>query len=269
MAGYAKKTLKKNYLVMAPDRNKLDITKKRKLADFFKKHKPEIVIHLAAKTNVDECEKNPKEAFLVNSEGTKNLAELCLKHDAKMVYLSTAAIFDGGKERFYEDDTPNPVNVYGKSKLLGEEHIKNTLKDFLIIRSGWLIGGGVKQRKFVSIIVEKAKTQKEIAIANDKFGTLTGAEELAKFIDSCLRSGRTGTFHFGSRGVCSRYDIAKKILKFLKSDAKLIPVPSEFFSQTYPAPRPNKEVLGSRKIKFPFNWQTSLKKYFFKEIFNQ
>lgn len=269
LAGYLKKALGRNYKVYAPSKTVLDITKRKNLENFFNKNKPQVIIHLAAKTNVDECEKNPKETFLVNAEGTKYLAELCLREKVKMVYISTAAIFNGQKEKFYEDDSPDPVNIYGESKLLGEEYVKNSLNDFLIIRSGWLIGGGVKQRKFVSIIIEKAKTQDEIAIANDKFGTLTSAKELADFIKVSLKLDRKGVYHFGSKGVCSRYDIAKKILTFLKSEVRLVAVPSRYFAKVYPAPRPNREVLGSRKVKFPFTWQKSLKDYFYKEIISK
>lgn len=122
LAGYVRKSLN-GESVFAPNHQALDVTDKKAVESFFKKIKPDIVIHLAAKTNVDECEKKPKEAFLVNSEGTKNIAVACRKYKAFLVYVSTAAVFDGRKNCFYEGNRKNPVNIYGKSKLLGEEYI--------------------------------------------------------------------------------------------------------------------------------------------------
>lgn len=266
LAQYVKKSLK-DYIIYSPDHKDLDITNKKTIHNFFKSNKPDIVLHLAAKTNVDECEKNPEDAFLVNSEGTKNIAELSREHNSFLVYISTAAVFDGKKDIFYENDSKNPVNVYGKSKLLGENYIETTLKNFLIIRAAWLIGGGKKEKKFISYLIDQInKGEKKLKVVNDKFGTITYAKELADLIGHFLLEQENGIYHFGSRGVCSRFDIARKIVSLMSSDVALEPVSSDYFSPTFSAPRPVREVIGSRKIKFPKTWEESLEDYLKNEI---
>jgi len=182
LAQYVKKSFT-DYQVLAPGHKELDITNDRLINSFFEKNSPEIVLHLAAKTNVDECEKSPEEAFLVNGDGTKNIAEVCKKTGSLLVYISTAAVFDGNKEVFYEEDEPDPVNTYGKSKLQGEKYIQEVLESFLIVRAAWLIGGGKKEKKFVSYVVDQLdKGAKEIKAVSDKYGTITYAKELADLI---------------------------------------------------------------------------------------
>lgn len=266
LAQYVKK-LFKNYTIFSPGRRELDVTDKKSVQDFFKKNMPRIVIHLAAKTNVDECEKNPKEAFLVNSDGTENVAKACKVNNSFLVYVSTAAVFNGKKDIFYEDDQKDPVNVYGKSKLLGEEYIEQILNNFIIIRAAWLIGGGKREKKFISYIIDQInRGTKGIKVVNDKFGTLTYANELANFIKESLLEERKGIYHFGSKGVCSRYDIAERILLVMNSKINLIPVSSDYFSNVFYAPRPQREVIGSKKIEFPKTWEKSLEDYLKSEI---
>lgn len=260
LAGYVKKAFKDD-IVFAPSHRALDVTDKKAIESFFKENKPGIVIHLAAKTNVDECEENPKEAFLVNSEGTKNIAEACKKYHAFLVYLSTAAVFDGKKKLFYENSEKNPVNIYGKSKLLGEEYVQRLLPSFLTIRAGWLIGGGKKEKKFVSYIVKQLGKRKRLEVVNDKFGTVSSASELAGFIKEALADGKTGVCHFGSSGAPSRFDIAQEIVRVLGEKAVVVPVSSKKFASTFFAPRPTHEVIGSKKIIFKKTWQESLEDY--------
>lgn len=269
LAGYVRRLLQKKFQVFSPSHKELDITDKRRLTSFFKNKKPDFVIHLAAYTNVDEGEKNARVAFGVNSEATRNIAKLCQRFDSFLVYTSTAAVFNGKKKIFYEDDKKGPVNVYGKSKLKGEEYIQEILDKFAIVRLGWLIGGGKKEKKFVSYIVEKAKSSNEIPVVTDKVGTISYAKEVAEFIGKLLNDKRTGVYHFGSRGEASRFDIAKAVVKLLGSKTKLVPVASAYFATAFSAPRPDREVLGSKKIKFPSDWEESLELYFYNEILKE
>ena len=266
LGGYVLKTFSSDKLY-SPSHSEVDILDTEQLNKTFEIFKPEIVIHLAAKTNVDECEKNPKEAMLINSEGAKNLAVLCKKFKSFLVYISTAAVFDGEKEFFSEDDLPNPVNVYGKSKLSGEKYVEKNLRDYLIIRAGWLIGGGKNEKKFVSYIINQAKENNVIKAVNDKVGTITYAKELSLLIKDLLSEKQEGLFHFGSRGVCSRFEIARKILEIIGKDIKVIPVPSSYFEKSFSAPRPKREVIISRRIKFPSTWEESLTNYLTEEVF--
>lgn len=259
--------LQKNHILLSPDHEELDIIDEKAVNTYFQKNSPEIVIHLAAKTDVDWCENNPKEAFLVNSEGTKNIAKACKDMGSFLVYVSTAAIFNGEKNIFYEDDNPAPINTYGKSKLQGERYIQEILKKYLIVRAAWLIGGGRKERKFVSYIVDQLiNGTKEIKAVNDKFGTITYAKELAELIRDFLVEEKMGIFHFSSKGICSRFDIAKEILSITGRKVSLTPVSSTYFLNKFSAPRPKHEVIGSRKIEFPNTWEKSLENYLRNEI---
>lgn len=266
LAQYAKISLK-DFVVFSPNSRELNITDKNLVNRFFDKTKPDIVIHLAAKTNVDECEKNPKEAFLVNSEGTKNMAEACKVNNSFMIHVSTAAVFNGEKDVFYEDDQKDPVNIYGRSKLRAENSIHKILKDSLIIRAAWLIGGGKKEKKFISYIVSQINNgAKEIKVVSDKYGVITYSKELADFIKNAINKNETGVYHIGSEGACSRFDIAKKIVEVMGSTVKIVPVPSSYFNSRFSAPRPNREVIGSKKIKFQKTWRESLEDYLKSEI---
>lgn len=252
--------------IFTPSHRELDLTNRKLLCKFFSQHKPRTVIHLAAYTDVDGCEKYPELAMEVNALATKNISELCASHNCLLVYMSTAAVFPGTKKKHYEDDAPNPVNVYGKSKLLGENYVRDIVKDHLIIRIAWLIGGGKMEKKFVSFIVNKSATEKEIRVVSDNQGTLAYAKEVAEFIKQLVESDRRGTFHYGSMGNCTRVDIAKRIIKLLNRNVKIVPVTSNYFKNSFFAKRPSIEALGSRKTKFPYTWQESLETYIRNEI---
>ncbi|MGA2911344.1 MAG: SDR family oxidoreductase [Candidatus Levyibacteriota bacterium] len=247
----------------------LDITDKKNVLAKISKERPDVVIHLAAKTNVDECEKNQREAHRVNTIGTKNIALACQKNNTTLVYISTGAVFGGKKPFFTENDKPNPINVYGKTKLLGEHAIKSAGCKYIILRAGWIIGGGKKEKKFISYILKQIKDgQKEIKVINDKFGTITGAKELVKLIKKLLDQKQSGTFHFASLGTCSRFEIAKYVVKLLKKKVTVIPVSSSVFQKNFFAQRPKYEVIQSAKL--PKNnfrsWQKSLKDYILNEL---
>lgn len=266
LAQYIKKSLQ-NSSLLSPGHVELDVTDENAVNKYFKKNSPDAIIHLAAKTDVDWCEKNPEKAFLVNSEGTKNIAKACKDIGSLLVYISTAAVFSGEKNIFYEDDSVSPVNIYGKSKLQGEEYIKEALNKYLILRAAWLIGGGRKEKKFISYILDQLTSgAKEIKAVEDKYGTITYAKELSDLIRTFLISKETGVFHFGSKGACSRFDIAKKIVLITKKNVKLLPVSSSYFLNKFSAPRPNREVIGSKKMDFPNTWEESLENYLRSEI---
>ena len=139
------------------DLTPLEITDHEQVAKVITTHKPDIIIHLAALTNVDYCEEYPNEAFSVNFEATKNIASICKKEDIRLYFISTGAVFSGEKkEPYIENDICGPVNVYGETKLKAEEEVKK-LSSYCIIRTGWLIGGGNKDTKFVSFILTQLK----------------------------------------------------------------------------------------------------------------
>ena len=246
---------------------KIDVKRFQEIKDFVKENRPDIVFHLAAETNVDKCELDPDHAYETNSKGTENVALVCKEFDIPMVYISTGAVFDGKKEGGYtEEDMPgNPVNVYGKSKLKGEEVVKKFLAKYYIVRASWMIGGVNKDKKFVWKIAQLLKTKKEIPVVIDKIGSPTFTKDFARGLVDIVSTGKYGIYHCVNKGLCTRFDIAKKIAEYLnKEDVVLKPVTSDLFP--LPAPRPKSEVLinynlARMGIDNARPWQEALREY--------
>lgn len=244
---------------------KLDIRSLQQVMDFAKNHKPDIIFHLAAETDVDKCELDKDHAYETNVKGTENMSIISKEYGIPLVYISTAAVFDGEKEEGYiEEDTPNPISIYGKSKLKGEELICSMLTKYYIIRTGWMIGGYDKDKKFVWKIIQLLKTKKEISVVTDKIGSPTFTEDLARGIVDIVAREEYGLYHCVNKGICTRYDIAKRIAEYLGKDVLLKPVTSEVFP--LPAPRGKSEALINHRLS-RMNmdnmrpWQDALKEY--------
>ncbi|WP_211237849.1 dTDP-4-dehydrorhamnose reductase [Aquimarina latercula] len=244
----------------------LDITNKKNIAEFFKNNSFDYVINCAACTNVEQAEKEPEKAFLVNAEGVKNLAETCKKHYITLIHISTDYVFDGHKNTPYaEEDVPNPINEYGKSKLLGEQYVEEILEEYLIIRTSWLYSEYGKN--FYKTILEKSKTQNHFTITTGEIGTPTNANDLAKFLLEIIesRSENYGIYHFSNLGKATWYDFAKEIAKNL-GKLNVIKIKK---TDNYPtfAQRPKYSVLDKRKSCESFgisikHWKDSLEKLF-------
>ena len=246
--------------------SKLDIRSLGQVKEFVKTNKPDIIFHLAAETDVDKCELNKDHAYETNAKGTENIAIACKEYDIPVVYISTGAVFDGEKEGGYtEEDAPNPLSVYGKSKLKGEEVICSMLSKYYIIRAGWMIGGYNKDKKFVWKIVQLLKTKKEIPVVIDKIGSPTFTKDFARGIIDIVSTQKYGLYHCVNKGICTRFDIAEKIAEYLKKeDVILKPVTSEAFP--LPAPRGKSEALINYRLSHmdmdnSRPWQDALKEY--------
>jgi len=209
--------------------------------------RPHIVINIAAYTDVDGCEKNRDEAFRVNAEGTKHVAEGAKEIGAKVVYLSTDYIFDGKKkEPYIETDLPCPLNVYGWSKLKGEEYLQERVEDHLIIRTQWLYGRHGKN--FVSSVLRQAREKPVLSIVDDQTGSPTYTVDLSGAIAALLRYDSRGIFHAANDGVCTWYAFGQFILKSSRMEkVSVVPISSEALSR--PAARPSQSVLDTRKLR--------------------
>ena len=245
---------------------KMDIRDPVSIKNFLSDHPVDIVFHLAAETDVDKCELNAEHAYATNAKGTENVAMACGGHDLPMVYISTGAVFDGEKITGYaEDDAPNPINIYGKSKLEGERAVRRLLKKYYIVRAGWMIGGYDKDKKFVWKIVQLLRGSSEIKAVVDKIGTPTFTGDLAKGLIRIASTGKYGVYHCVNKGICSRFDIAVKIAEYLdKGNVNIKPVTSELFPM--PAPRGRSEaLLNSRLASMGMDsmrtWQDALREY--------
>src|SRR3989441_12972430 len=208
--------------VIAADRPEYALTDPM-LGEKIAAQRPDLVIHAAAYTDVDGCERNPETAFTVNAQGTRRVAEGAAKTNARLIYLSTDYVFDGKKtEPYTERDPVNPLNVYGRSKLAGEEEAVKGCSRTLVLRTSWLYG--VHGKNFVKTILNLAVTQPEVRVVEDQRGSPTYARHLAPVIAGLIRSDVTGVIHAGGEGECSRYEFAKAILQEAGLACRVVPI---------------------------------------------
>jgi dTDP-4-dehydrorhamnose reductase len=250
--------------VTGKDIEDLDIASADACEGLISETEPDVVINAAAYTNVDGCETNREKCFSVNAEGVKNIALACGDRGIKVVHFSTDYVFDGKKGTPYvEDDTSNPINVYGQSKLAGEQYLQQFSKDFLLIRSAWLYGKNGKN--FVKTIVDKARINKQLEVVDDQVGSPTFTWDLAGAVQLLIEGKYSGTFHVTNRGKCSWYEFAKRILKSACiDDVTVKPIKSSVLAR--PANRPHFSVLSCRKFiestgKTMRYWQVALDDY--------
>ena len=224
----------------------LDITDEKQVTATIAKHRPDLVIHAAAYTDVDGCELDPEKAFLVNAEGTHNVALACELSDAALVYISTDFVFDGEKgEPYTEQDVPNPINHYGATKLAGENYVKEFCPRHFIIRTAWLYG--IHGESFPRTIINAAKAGKPLSVITDQVGSPTFTADLASAIYEVIKGPNYGTYHITNRGLCSWYEFAKKTLSFAgMNDVEIKPITSEEWPS--PTKRPKYSVLSHHAL---------------------
>jgi dTDP-4-dehydrorhamnose reductase len=198
----------------------MDITRKKDVFHVLRKVSPDWVVHTAAYTNVDDCEKNRNRAFDVNVKGTENVANAVEKIDAKLVYISTDYVFDGEKGFYKEDDLVNPVNYYGLTKLEGEKVVKNICRNFAIARTSVIYGGN--KRNFVTWVIEHLAKGEQINIVTDQFVSPTFNVDLAEQLLGLIRNDERGVFHTAGRERISRYDFTMVVADVFGLDKDLI-----------------------------------------------
>jgi len=242
----------------------IDIRKEKDTLAKIEELRPEVVIHLAAYTDVDGCESDEKRAFAVNADGTRHVALAASTCRSKMVYLSTDYIFDGDKrEPYSESDAPRPLNVYGHSKLRGEQYVQELAEDFLIIRTQWLYGPFGKN--FVDSILRQAREKKTLSIVDDQTGSPTYTVDLAKAIFGLIRVNARGIFNVANSDFCTWYTFGQAILKLSGvNQVRVIPISTKELDR--PAVRPSYSVLDCRKLKAETGltmrpWSEALKDY--------
>jgi dTDP-4-dehydrorhamnose reductase len=227
------------------ERKDLDITNFEKVYKTLKEIKPSIVINCSAYNQVDLAETEILQAFSTNAIGPYNLAIVCREINAKLIHYSTDYIFDGFKNKLYtEEDKPNPLNQYAKSKLLGEELVKQVLEDYLILRVSWVYGDG--KQNFISKLLQWAKEREVLQIAFNEVSVPTYTGFIVEKTLKALEKGLTGLYHLVPRGYASRYEWAKLALKLFGINKILIPVQKEIFN--LPAKRPDFSAMSCEKI---------------------
>ena len=241
------------------DKDSLDVTDLKAVLDVCDRNKPEAIIHLAAETDLDICEKNPAHAYMVNSVGTYNMAVVAKELGIKLVYISTAGVFDGTKKSSYtEKDIPNPQNIYGHSKFLGELAVSGILENYIIARVCWMFGGGPnKDQKFVAKIIRQLD-KPEIKAVTDQIGSPTFGKDLISGIKKLLHSDARGIYNLANSGVASRFDVAEEIVKLMGKQTKVLKAKMSDFNMD--AFRTFNEGMVS-KVKTQRSWQSALKEY--------
>jgi dTDP-4-dehydrorhamnose reductase len=250
--------------VIGWDIEEIDIQKEEDTVFKIEKLRPDIMVHIAAYTDVDGCELNEEKAFAVNAEGTKHVALTASRCQAKMVYLSTDYVFDGNKrEPYLESDSPHPLNVYGRSKWKGEQYVQELVKDPLIVRTQWLFGRYGKN--FVTSILRQAGEKSVLSIVNDQIGSPTYTVDLAKAISALIQFDASGIFHVANSDLCTWCTFGQAILKLSGMDkVRVIPISSRELGR--PAIRPSYSVLNCQKLKKKTGltlrpWSEALKEY--------
>ena len=244
-------------------REDLDITNGDEIQRFFSEHNFDYCINTAAYTNVEKAESEQKEAFLINAEGANSLAKACKKHNVVLLHISTDYVFDGmAKTPYQEQDRTNPLNVYGASKLKGEQHIVDAWNKHFIIRTSWLYSQ--YGHNFLNSMLEFAKQKKALTITTQQKGTPTNANELAQMLVTIIKTGnaRYGVYHFSNQGEATWYDFAKAIFKATGEIDTVNLAKTEHYA-TF-AKRPAYSVLNCNKLKDTLgityrNWEDSLK----------
>lgn len=230
------------------------------LTDF----QPDVVIHTAAMTDVDGCERDPDLAYRVNGLGTQNVALACQETGAALACVSTNEVFDGRAATPYlEWDRPNPVGAYGRSKWAGEQFTQMLLHRFYVVRTAWLYARG--GNNFVSKIVRAADQRGELSVVSDEVSSPTYAPDLAVAIARLITTGQYGIYHFTNEGICSRYDFAQEILRQSgRGHVPLHPITSDQYQRLARPPlyTPIRNFCGAALGIRLRPWQEALKDYF-------
>jgi len=223
-----------------------DLADATAVADSFAAHRPTDVIHCAAYTDVDGCERDPERAWRDNTRAAENVARATAVLGARLVHLSTDYVFDGSKPTPYvEDDAPAPLNVYGKTKLAAEAAVRAHVPRHCIVRTSWVFGPG--GRNFVRTMAGLLRTRDEVRVVNDQIGSPTYTRDLAVALGAVVEGDLDGTLHVTNTGACSWYEFAAAIAARLGSTARVLPCSSAEFPR--PARRPHNSVLeGTRAL---------------------
>ena len=203
------------------DKEDFDLTNENETKEFILDYKPDVIVHCAAYTDVDQAEVERELCYKVNVEGTKYAAEAAKELGAKMLYISTDYVFDGqGEEPFKVTDQPNPINYYGETKYQGEQEVQKLLDKYFIVRTSWVFGA--HGDNFVKTMLELGKERDEISVVADQYGSPTYTGDLAKLIVEMIKTDKYGAYHATNEGFCSWYEFAKKIFKAADMDLSLI-----------------------------------------------
>ena len=244
-------------------RNEIDLTNEKSIKTFIANHQPSAVIHCAAYTAVDKAESEAELALTVNGMATRHIAEACRDVGAKLLYPSTDYVFGGDGSKPYEvDDEKSPCNVYGRSKLLGEDSVRAICRKNFIVRISWVFGKNGKN--FVKTMLNLAEKHKKLRVVADQIGSPTYTKDLAPLLVDMIHTDKFGIYHATNEGFCSWAEFAKEIFKQANKKVEVEEIPTVEYPT--PARRPFNSRLSKKSLDAAgFNrlptWQDALKRY--------
>ena len=258
-----KELQRQNIECYGASRQDFDIVDFEVMEKFITNYMPDAVIHCAAYTAVDKAEDEQGLCQLVNASATENIAEICKKINAKMLYISTDYVFDGTKDGFYEvDDKPNPINVYGKTKLIGEQVVQRILEKYYIVRISWVFGE--HGNNFVKTMLRLGRKYKELNVVADQYGSPTYTADLAPLLVDMIQTEKYGIYHATNEEVCTWAEFAEEIFKIAGMDVKVNYITAAEYPTRAKRPinsRLNKEKLNRNNFSKLRNWDEALKEF--------
>lgn len=259
----ARELNKRGHEAIGVDREIMDLTISSQIKECIENINPDAIIHCAAYTAVDAAEDNENLCRQVNALATKDIAKCAKKLDIPMIYISTDYVFDGSKDGLYtEEDVPNPINVYGKTKYEGELYIQEILEKFYIVRISWVFGEN--GNNFIDTMLRLSKDRDSLSIINDQVGSPTYTKDLSGLLVDMIETNKYGVYNATNEGFCSWYEFAKKIFEIVNISIEIKPINT----LEYPtkATRPmNSKMSKNKLIKNGFRqlqcWDKALNEY--------
>ena len=258
-----KELKKRGHQAIGVDRERMDLTSTEQIKECIENVNPEAIIHCAAYTAVDAAEENEELCRRVNAIATKEIAEYARLLDIPMIYISTDYVFDGTKDGEYtEEDIPNPINVYGKTKYEGEVYIKEILEKYYIVRISWVFGEN--GNNFIDTMLRLSKDRDKLNVINDQVGSPTYTKDLAPLLADMIETDKYGIYHATNDGYCTWYEFAKEIFNISNVDIDLKSIPTVKYPTK--AKRPINSKLSKNNIEVnsfkPLrNWKDAVREY--------
>ena len=255
----------------------LDFRSFKEYRDDVIKFSPNYLFHLGAFTDLEYCELHPDETYQTNTKSVEHGVKIANELNIPILFISTAGIFNGKKNIYDENDTPDPMGHYAKSKYLGELFVQENARKYLICRAGWMMGGGPKKdKKFVQKIINQLNLgSNQLFIVNDKLGTPTYTHDFARNVKLLIEKGKTGLYNMACKGKTSRVEVACELINLLRlnGSVKISEVSSDYFQKEYFAPRPASERLINARLNedgldVMRNWKISLSEYLSEDYSN-
>lgn len=254
---------KRGHSVTGVSSRELNLTDPAAVRAYLNAMRPNVVMHCAAYTAVDKAEDDTEACLAVNHLGTKAVADACAEIGCKLLYISTDYVFPGDGERPWEpEDVTNPLNLYGKSKLLGEEAVRAATDKHFIVRISWVFG--VNGKNFVKTMLRLGAERDKLTVVNDQFGSPTYTKDLSVLLADMVVTEKYGTYHATNEGICSWFEFASAIIAEAGLPAKVLPVSSDQYPSRAKRPsnsRMSKEKLTANGFNPLPTWQDALCRY--------